>query len=182
MSSFDKRSVGRPRLSDSSQQAAQTSIAIRSDVREGREESRDAIIGREERVPLGIVRQKLKTPSITGFRLRWINDEPGRIHAARQGGYDFVLADEIDGKFGDTDIDQTNRDLGSKVSRAVSKTTGLRAFLMKIPNDLYEADQRAKERAIQEVDDAIHSGKLKNFVNQYVPERGIQIRATDERI
>lgn len=177
MNPLDKR-PGRPRLSDG------VEASPRSDVREDRPDSRDATTGRDERIPLGISRLKLKVPEIAGYRLRWINDEPGRIHAARQGGYDFVLNDEVDGKFGDTDIDNVNADLGSRVSRSVSKSTGLKAYLMKIPIEYYEADQRAKQKQIDEVDQAIHNGKLKNFVNQYVPEngKGIQIRTSDERI
>jgi len=177
MNQLDKRQ-GRPRLSDGLE------TAPRSDVREERPEQRDAITGREERVPLGIARQKLKVHEIKGYKLRWINDTPGRLNEARRGGYEFVQADEIDGKFGDTDIDQTNRDLGSRVCRAVSQTTGLKAYLMKIPLEYYEADQRAKQKEIDEVDQAIHSGKLKDFVNQYVPEdgKGIQIRTSNERI
>ena len=177
MNRLDKNQ-GKPRLSDGLE------TAPRSDVREERPEQRDAVTGREERVPLGIARQKLKVPEIQGYRLRWINDTPGRLNEARQGGYEFVMNDEIGGKFGDTDIDQTNRDLGSKVCRAVSQTTGLKAYLMKIPNEYYEADQRAKQKEIDVVDQAIHSGKLKDFVNQYVPEdgKGIRVHVSNERI
>jgi hypothetical protein len=177
MNRLDKHQ-GRPRLTDG------VEAAPRSDVREERPEQRDAVTGREERIPLGIARLKLKVPEIPGYRLRWVNDESSRIYDAQQGGYEFVNADEIDGKFGDTDIDQTNRDLGSKVCRSVSKTTSLKAFLMKIRTEYYEADQLAKQKQIDEVDQAIHNGKLKNFVNQYVPEngKGIQIRTSDERI
>lgn len=177
MSNLDKRGPGRPPLNSEA-----PSLADRSQIREDRPDTREANTGREERIPLGISRLKLKVPEIPGYHLRWINDEPGRIYQARQGGYDFVLDDEIDGKFGDTDIDQTNRDLGVKVCRSVSKTTGLKAFLMKIRQEHYDEDQKAKQKDIDETDRKIHNGKLKDFVSQYVPKDGIKIHSFDERI
>lgn len=171
MSELEKRGPGRPPL-----------LEDRKEIREGRPDKREAITGREERIPLGISRLKMKVPEIPGFHLRWINDEPGRLVDARDGGYEFVLNDEIDGKFGDTDIDQTNRDLGVKVCRSVSKTTGLKAYLMKIRQEYFDADQKAKQIEIDETDRKIHNGKLKDFVSQYVPKDGIQIRTSDERI
>lgn len=177
MNRLDKHQ-GRPRLTDGGETAS------RSDVRENRPEQRDAITGREERIPLGIARQKLKVTEIPGYHLHWINDIPDRLDEARRGGYEFVLEGEIKGKFGDTDIDQTNRDLGSKVCRSVSQSTGLKAYLMKIPLEYYEADQRAKQAEIDQIDKAIHSGNIEKFVNSYVPEngKGIRIHTADERM
>lgn len=138
-----------------------------------REDSREES-GRKVRVPLGVARSKLAVPDIPGYRLRWLNDLEGRIQQAQAGGYEFVMSAEVPA-FGDPDIDNVNRDLGARVSRVVDKTTGQKAYLMKIRQEFYEEDQREKLKVVEETDRQIKRGKLKEIENGYVPDAGIKI-------
>jgi hypothetical protein len=99
-----------------------------------------------------------------GFVTRWFNDQDDRIQRAEDAGYLFVNRTEV-GQVGDKDVSNGktgNTDLNSKVSRVVGRTAQsqpIRAFLMKIPHELYNEDQAAKEEVNRRVDDAIRAGK-----------------------
>jgi len=127
-----------------------------------------------ERVPFGAHRTKLQVPEIVGYKLRWVNDVDGRPEEAIEGGYEFVLKDEVPKKIGQGNLHQDNSDMNGRVSRVVSKgkTAPIRAFLMKIRKPWYEKDQLDKERTNQEVDDALRQGAPSGNVveNQYVPK------------
>jgi hypothetical protein len=128
---------------------------------------------RSTRVPLGVPRMKLAAPQIPGFKCRWINDEPGRLQNAEQGGYEFVREKELKGEAGNTD-------LGEKVSRIVGKnddSSPKRAFLMKIKKSWYDEDQKAKRKPLDEIDKSIRQGKLneKSDDKRYVPREGISV-------
>lgn len=135
---------------------------------------------RKERVPLGVPRAKLKTPQRPGYRRRWINDTPGRLQAAQEGGYTFV--DDPDLRVGE---DGGGDKPDSRVSRIVGRAEGgkpLRAFLMEIPSELYKKDQASKQAALDEVDRAIRKGSLvpQGEEHRYVPESGKAIRVRQE--
>ena len=87
--------------------------------------SRDGT-GRSTRVPLGVARSKLTFQSRPGYVRRVVNDTEGRLATAEAGGYQFVTS-EGDKHLGDADIDNVNRDLGSRISRVVDRTTGQKA-------------------------------------------------------
>jgi hypothetical protein len=127
-----------------------------------------------ERVPFGAHRTKLQVPEIKGYKLRWINDVDGRPDEAIEGGYEFVLKDEVPRKIGQGNLHQDNSDINGRVSRVVSKgkTSPIRAFLMKIRKDWYEEDQSAKEQVNQQVDEALRQSTPGGNVveNQYVPK------------
>lgn len=130
---------------------------------------------RKVRVPLGVPRSKLATPQIPGYHLHWLNDEPGRLDQAEAGGYEFVLTKELQGESGNTD-------LGEKVSRIVGRNedgTPLRAFLMKLKETWYREDQRAKQKVVDETDNAIRKGTFnqKPDDRRYVPREGISINS-----
>jgi hypothetical protein len=124
-----------------------------------------------------------KKPEIKGYKLRWVNDVDGRPDEAIEGGYEFVLSDEVPRKIGQGNLHQDNSDINGRVSRVVSrgKTAPIRAFLMKIRKDWYTEDQRAKEEVNQQVDEALRQGTPGGNVvenqsggnvveNQYVPK------------
>lgn len=134
--------------------------------------------GRQARVPLGVARLKMAVPEIQGFVLRWINDYEGRLQQAKAGGYEFVMRDEAPA-FGDPDIDNVNRDLGARVSRVVDRTTGQKAYLMKIRREYWEQDQKEKLKVVYETDRAIREGSLKHVQNAYVPDEGRGIKMTE---
>lgn len=130
-------------------------------------------VQRKTRVPLGVPRAKLQAPEIKGFRTRWINDYTGRIEQAIAGGYEHVYEKDLQGEAGNTD-------LGEKVSRIVGRNedaSPLRAFLMKIKEEWYQEDQRAKRKQLDETDAAIRRGKLNEQPDdrRYIPREGITV-------
>lgn len=135
-------------------------------------------VERKKRVPLGVPRSKLTAPERPGYKRRWINDDgKGRLQHALNGGYTFVEDPNLqvgqDGGGDKTD---------SRVSRIVGRGEGskpLRAFLMEISSELYQADQASKQAALDEMDRAIRKGRLRSDgeEHRYVPDdgRGIKI-------
>ena len=93
------------------------------------------------------------------FHYHWINDYPGRVEYAQAGGYVFVEKGEVTLQPGVTPVDS---EVGSKVSAVVGRNedgTPLRAYLMKIPLERYEAGQRALQRQSDEWDKSIRRGR-----------------------
>lgn len=117
-----------------------------------------------KRTPLGVNRQKLVLNSLNDpeHSYRWVNDYGTRIQDALNGGYEFVSA-ETAGQIGVRDVMPANTDLGSGVSMVVERGTGRRAFLMRIPMDLFLEDQKAKQAEVDKVDKAIKGGSIKGL-------------------
>lgn len=123
-------------------------------------EKRDA--DAKSRRPLGVPKKKLEVPILPGYHVHVMNDIPGRIQAALEGGYVFVTPQEAPG-FGSGDVVPGNSDLGNRVSRVVGKTADnlpLRAYLMKIKQEWYDRDQDAKARVMDKTDEAIRGGQI----------------------
>lgn len=110
------------------------------------------------RVPFGQQAKKLDYSQREGFQRRWINDYPGRIQRAQRGGWVHV------------------EELGKPVESNVG-SQGLKAFLMEIPNEFYEADFEAKQEKLNEVDAQIYHGTHKQEAGdrRYVPEGAIKV-------
>jgi hypothetical protein len=142
--------------------------------REARKDTRE-VAGRNQRVPLGVARSKLSVTGRPGYVRRWINDKDGRLEMAQQGGYTFV-EDQTLQIGGGADIDSENRDLGARISRVVSQSTGQKAYLMEIQEDFYREDQKAKVRKVEEVDKRIRDGKLEKVEESYIPDEGRGIK------
>lgn len=135
---------------------------------------------RKERVPLGVPRAKLKTPQRQGYQRRWVNDTPGRLQAAQEGGYTFV--EDPDLRVGEDDGASRS---DSRVSRIVGRAEGgkpLRAFLMEIPSELFKEDQASKRHALDEMERAIRKGRVRSDgeEHRYVPDGGKAIRVQRE--
>ena len=113
---------------------------------------------RKERIPFSVPQRRLNSPSGDGFHYRVFNDhwrkEPGRIQRALSAGYEVVQ------NFDSMTVG-TNED-GSEI----------KGVLMKIPQELYEADQKLKQREVDKVDEAIRGGKIeeKPGDNRYIPQ------------
>ncbi len=128
--------------------------------------------GTRERVPFSANRKRLSlNKQFDGFVTRWFNDVDDRLQRAEDGGYQFVHRKDI-GQVGDKDVSNGNTDVNSRVSRVVGRQpTGqpIRAYLMKIRKDWYDADQAKKEEINKRVDDAIRAGTSggANVTNQY---------------
>lgn len=106
---------------------------------------------------LGAFAKRLEHPPIPdGWKARWINDEPGRIDAAKRDGYVHVM-------------DENQKPL-SRVF-GVSKLGGpLTAMLMKIPVALYDHWQKLKQEPIDALDDSIRRGEVGNQDGRYLPK------------
>jgi len=141
---------------------------------------------RKGRVPLGTMRSKL---DVSGYDIpknkvpRWINDHPGRLLAAQEGSYQFVEDPNV--VVGEEPL--SGRDnLETKVSRVVGKKedgTPLKAYLMVIDKDIYDEDQREKQKINDEIMSQIDKGKFASSETgvdvhrTYVPKEGITIES-----
>ncbi len=121
---------------------------------------------RKERIPFGVPRRRLNAPDNDGYHYRVFNDnwrkEPGRIQRALDAGYEAVE------NFDSLTVG-TNED-GSEI----------KGVLMRIPEELYKADQKLKQQEVDKVDKAIKTGKLEEQANdkRYIPQ-GIKIWANN---
>ena len=138
--------------------------------------------GRKERVPLGILRQKLRADQREGFSRRWINDMPGRLDDAVNAGYGFVSDPDAEMKIGDgSDVSQV-AGVGTVVSRVVGQHEDgrpMRAYLMEIEKETWEEDQAEKARQLDEKEDSLRRGQddrgRPGDGKRYVPSAGIKI-------
>jgi len=115
--------------------------------RDAREETRDTSreeTGRRKRVPLGTPQAKLHAEKRPGYVRYWFNDKPGRIEAARNAGYQFVMESG----------DQKRR-LNVGTNEAGQP---LEALLMEIPEEFYKEDQALKQVPLDEFEAAINGG------------------------
>lgn len=102
-----------------------------------------------QRIPMSLPNLKLAVPEIPGYHLYWFRGT-SRVQQALQAGYQFVERGEVElnheGLANDYEQDG-NSDLGTRVSRAAGGeeegSQGVRLYLMKIRNELYDEDQRA---------------------------------------
>jgi len=125
--------------------------------------------GKKVRVPFGGHRARLdlsdaerKSFVERGMVPRFINDQDGRIERALAGGYQFVK-DEHALSLGQGALHKGNSDLGSRVSKVVSRGEPvIRAYLMEIPKEFYDEDQSAKEAVNRRVDEALGRGTVEN--------------------
>lgn len=115
-----------------------------------------------KRVPLGQHVAKLAYPPRPGFVRRWISDLPGRVDRALEAGWSHV-------KQGSNPVKQvTDPNMGQG---------GRLGFIMEIPQDLYDEDQKAKSDSLDEVDNAIYNGVYnqeagdKRYNPQFAPNK-----------
>jgi hypothetical protein len=128
---------------------------------------------RNKRQPFGVPRSKLSIGQpIEGYHLRWINDEPGRIAQAQDGGYAFVTPEEV--------LRESTEDNKVKVLAGVQKGNGdpLFAYLMKLSMEYFLEDKAEANRTLDQIDDAIRGGRIdrQSGDNRYVPEGGISYK------
>ena len=135
---------------------------------------------RKTRVPLGVPRMKLKAEQAPGKVRRWVNDTVDRIHAAQEGGYEFVQR-SAGVKAGDPGA-VFREGLDSRMSKVVgTKEDGspLHAYLMEIDADWHKEDQAAKQEQINETERALMRGSDEKGTpgrdGRYVPRDGISI-------
>ena len=118
---------------------------------------------RSTRVPFGVPTQRfsISKEDAEKYHHHVFNDnwrkEPGRIQRAMSAGYELV-ENERSGESAGTNDD------GSEI----------KGVLMRIPKELYDQDQAAKQKEIDKVDDQIYRGKFKTEGPTYSPGGGIK--------
>lgn len=126
---------------------------------------------------------RLNPLAVTGkkdpaYVYRWINDEPGRIHALTQDDdWDVVTADQLG------DASARDKGVGTGVERIVERATGKRAVLVRKRKDYYVEDRAKQQSQIDELDAAIRNGSAASPQSlqatdpgkSYVPRGGIVI-------
>lgn len=112
------------------------------------------------RVPFGVPRTKLAVPhDLPGYSLRWINDIPGRIFQAQQGGYEFVTTKEMN--LSSHTVTEVNKDLGERIAVLVGRQSSgdpMFAYLMKIKNEYRKEDEAALAAVADRNDQQIKGG------------------------
>ena len=131
---------------------------------------------RKKRVPLGVPRLKLSVTERKGYQRRWVNDVGDRLLQAQEGGYEFVTKN--DAEFTEPDAGNQNVSVNDKISKVVG-TDGTKAYLMEIPLAMYNSDQIAKAKRIDEVENGLKHGDdahgRTGSDGRYVPREGIKI-------
>jgi hypothetical protein len=103
---------------------------------------------RPKRVPIG-TRNVLTAPAKAGYVRRWVNDRDDRIERFREAGYEVVDGDVQVGDPRAGDPTKT----GSPVMKSVGG--GVKAYLMEIPKEWYDEDQKAKADRVNEMEKAL---------------------------
>jgi hypothetical protein len=125
---------------------------------------------------------------IPGYKLHWFNDIPGRISQAQQTGYDFVLKGEVDLAMSGIAVN-ANEDLGGRISTFVDKGDsntqgGFRAYLMKIPLEYFEEDQKDMQDKINQVEQDMirHNGVAGGLSGKDTYGKGLEIKHSFKNI
>ena len=114
---------------------------------------------RPKRVPIHDQRNQMTTDQREGFVRRWVNDIPGRVEGYKIAGWELDPRSGV--QVGDVDINNNNASLSTGAHANVGQ--GMKAVLMRIRTELYEADQKAKQKELDEQQKALrhklNSGK-----------------------
>lgn len=109
-----------------------------------------------KRVPMGSARNILPvhdTPE--GYVDRWIKASPGRIEKALASGREFVR----DASVGDKTVDR-----GSSVGAVVhNEADGTPLYLMRIPKEYFDEDQKAKQEKSDRMEEGLRRPKTKQW-------------------
>lgn len=106
------------------------------------------------------------------FVYRWVNDEPGRLHALTVADdWEVVASDQK----GPKDVS-----LGTGSERIVDRRTGKRAILLRKRKDYYVSDKAKEQAMIDDTEKSIKRGQLKSETGQpeaggYVPQGAISV-------
>lgn len=123
---------------------------------------------RKERIPLGGGHRRLSAPKPRpGMVQRWINSSPGRIDQAQLGGWSFVRDPEASKSGDKRQTENETTDIGTAMSRIVGEAYeggGRRAYLMEIPEELYNEDQAVKYAKLNMIHAAINRDEYENKI------------------
>lgn len=105
------------------------------------------------------------------WEYRFVNDEGNRVHTFQEDGWELVP--DRDGE-----IKKDGTGMGAEVAQLVgTQKTGaaLRAVLMRIPKEIYQDDQLAKQRAIDETEVSLKSGAVPGADSVITAREGLSI-------
>lgn len=105
---------------------------------------------RRQRASVGGFKTRLDAPQREGMVRRWVNDDPGRIEAMHDLGYDFAEATTRTDSVGT----RIERNVGTHPNGAPK-----RAFLMETPQDQYAIGVDEKEERLKPFEEALRSGQ-----------------------
>lgn len=101
---------------------------------------------RMKRVPIGTRRNLTTAEDLDpNYEHRWVRDKDARLQTFLDAGYEFVDA----GTSGEGGIRPSNTD---SRTTAPSKDSADKLYLMRIPKDYFEEDQRAKQERIDAIE------------------------------
>jgi len=96
----------------------------------------------------------------------WFNDTQDRLQRAEEAGYEYVTKKQLgETDVGDTDVNNQNSNLNSRVSKKVNEK--LTTYLMRIKEEFWNEDQALKQLNADEVDKAIFGGGADKVKNSY---------------
>ena len=121
---------------------------------------------RPERVPLH--KQRLfEGQTRPGYVRRFVNDSPGRIDSFILAGWTIVSGDSAVTHDG---LSHVESQLGSGIHRVVNKGINAEsrvAYLMEIPEELYNEDQMAKQLKIDKTEEAFDQEGILRAAQMY---------------
>lgn len=135
--------------------------------------------GEGSRIPMSLPILKLDVPEIPGYHLHWMRGDAARLNQAQRAGYTFVEQDEVDlvatGLADDANA-SGNTDLGTRVSISAGgndeQGQNQRLYLMKLPLEYWEEDQKALEDRNEQIAAALRGGTPEGTAIEgaYIPE------------
>lgn len=100
-----------------------------------------------KRIPANARVARLSAPVRPGWHRCWVNDSPGNIQRFQDIGFDFVL-------------DPIARTQVKNTVGVAEGGGGLVAFLMEIPQEIYDEDMKALAAEMDKIDSQIHRGEV----------------------
>lgn len=138
--------------------------------------------GRKKRIPMNRPRFKLlydkfKEP---GFFYRVFSDDPGRLEAAQDAGYEFVTENtgKTQGEGAENERDMTTARVRRVVGHYADRTPKM-GYLMRLPEEYRKEDLEERETVRKNQEKRILSGANptgpEELDGRYIPEEGIHI-------
>ena len=118
------------------------------------------------RTSMSVPHLKMHVADIPGYRTYWFNDDQGKIERAMRAGYEFVNSDEVgvhDFSLAGDSTKTGNQDMGTRVSMVVGTREGgqpMRAYLMKIREEIFRIDQKLQQEKNDEIARTLKAGRI----------------------
>ena len=113
-------------------------------------------VSRPQRTPITGRNVLTVTGKDPNYVYRIVNDVGDRIALFKEAGYELVDSDSV--KVGDRRVNVASAE-GSKAQVSVDRE-GTKAFVMRIPKEWYEEDQKAKQSQVDELEQSIKKDAL----------------------